>query len=308
MAVPESTLPTSNEISGRASLEDEESQRRRPKAPAFALFSNLRGEIDKNYADIPVCLCSLVSGLCDSVAFNASSVFVSMQTGNTVFLALGTAGLPSNVRLLWLRALCSIAAFIAGVFLFSQATRRARPTAKGTLAASFLAQGLLVWAAAALAQGGAAPSFASLDAAEALARSGEWDPRGLAVVVLLALGFGGQIVASRQLGFNEVPTNVLTSLYCDLFSDPALLAPWRQNPKRNRRAAAALLMLAGAVAGGWLSRSRGGGAGLPVALWVGGAVKLGIAVAWAAWKVKDGEDNVRQQQQQQQKSVVGEKR
>ncbi|KAK7755478.1 hypothetical protein SLS62_002408 [Diatrype stigma] len=304
MAAPASILPTSNDTSGRVSLEGEKSQRRRPRAPA--LFSNMRGEIDKHHADIPVCLCSLVSGLCDSVAFNASSVFVSMQTGNTVFLALGTAGLPSSVRLLWLRALCSIAAFIAGVFLFSQATRRARPTAKGTLAASFLAQALLIWAAAGLAQGGAAPSFASLGAAEALARSGEWDPRGLAVVVLLALGFGGQIVASRQLGFNEVPTNVLTSLYCDLFSDPALLAPWGRNPKRNRRAAAALLMLAGAVAGGWLSRSRDG-AGLPVALWVGGAVKLGIAVAWAAWKVKD-DDHAAVQQKQQQQSVVGEKK
>lgn len=284
MAALEPVLPTSSDTSGRASFESQRHQYH-GRHMTSSVFSNMRGEVDKNHADIPICLCSLVSGLCDSVAFNASSVFVSMQTGNTVFLALGTASLPSNVPLLWLRALCSIGAFILGVFVFSKATTATkRPTAKGTLAGNFGTQALLIFAAAALAQGGAAPSFRSLEAAEAMARAEEWDPRALAIVTLLAFGFGGQIVSSRQLGFNEVPTNVLTSLYCDLFSDPALLAPWAQNPKRNRRAAAAVLMLAGAVAGGWLSRSR---AGLSAALWIGGVVKLGIAVAWAAWKVKD---------------------
>ncbi len=298
MAALEPALPTCNDTSRRISVA---SQRGRGRQGMFT-FSNLGGEVDRKYADIPVCLCSLVSGLCDSAAFNASSVFVSMQTGNTVFLALGAAHLPSGVPLLWLRALCSIGAFIAGVFAFSRATTTKTttttgPTAKGVLAANFLAQALLIWAAAAVAQGGGAPSFGSLEAAERLARAGEWDPHALAVIALLAFQFGGQIVASRQLGFNEVPTNVLTSLYCDLFSDRTLLAPWHANPKRNRRAAAVLLMLAGAVAGGWLSRSGGGRngddgngggvGGLSAALWIGGAVKLLIAVAWAGWNVKD---------------------
>lgn len=44
-------------------------------------LSTLRDDIDPAHSDAPVLACCFVSGLCDSVAFNASSVFVSMQTG-----------------------------------------------------------------------------------------------------------------------------------------------------------------------------------------------------------------------------------
>lgn len=149
-------------------------------------------------------------------------------------------------------------------------------------------QSLLILLPAALAQAAVltpAFSMASLGsgASELLLKAHETDERSLAPLALLAFQFGGQIVTSRALGFNEVPTNVLTSLYCDLLSDPLLAAPWRANVKRNRRVVAVLLMLAGAILGGWLQRSR---AGMPAALWIAGAVKMGIAVAWAVWKGK----------------------
>lgn len=105
----------------------------------------------------------------------------------------------------------------------------------------------------------------------------------LAPLALLAFQFGGQIVTSRVLGFNEVPTNVLTSLYCDLLSDPQILAPIGKNVKRNRRVAAIILMMAGGISGAWLQRSR---AGMPAALWIAGAVKLAIAVSWVSWRGK----------------------
>jgi predicted MFS family arabinose efflux permease len=104
---------------------------------------------------------------------------------------------------------------------------------------------------------------------------------------LLAFQSGGQIVTSRLLGFNEVPTTVLTSVYCDLASDPKLLAPVKENVKRNRRAAAVVGILVGGVAGGWLSRSD---AGMSSALWIGGAIKLSIAVAWSFWRGKGSSD------------------
>ncbi|KAK8000709.1 hypothetical protein PG990_013309 [Apiospora arundinis] len=287
----ESILPTSHETSLTASVSSADPEAAttvatKPKRTSD-FIAGLRDDIDIAYADIPICLCSLVSGLCDSTAFNASAVFVSMQTGNTIFLALGASALPRNVPLMWLKALCSILAFLLGVLFFSQ-TRAVRPRAKRTLAASFLAQALLVWTAAALAQGGAAPAFGSLQLAEAMQRDGVLDFKVLAPIMLLAFQFGGQIVTTRLLGFNEVPTNVLTSVYCDLMSDPLLLAPWRANPKRNRRASAVVLMLIGGICGGWLGRSR---AGMGVALWVAGAVKFGIAGAWVVWKGKkpDGE-------------------
>ncbi|RYO76031.1 hypothetical protein DL763_010774 [Monosporascus cannonballus] len=203
------TLSISLDMSRTGSLE---SQTRHKASP----FSSLRRDTDRNFADIPVCLCSLVSALCDSAAFNASSVLVSTQTGNTVFLALG-----------------------------------------------------------------AAPGFrpVRVAAAEAMARRDKAspEPRAFVVIVLLAFRFGCQIVASRQLGFNEVPANVLTSVYCGLFSDPHILAPWRENPKRNRRAPTAVFIVLRAIAGGWLGRSD---AGWGSALWIVGGVKFLIGVAW----------------------------
>ncbi|KAH6646024.1 hypothetical protein BKA67DRAFT_663893 [Truncatella angustata] len=274
---PEPVLPTSNDTSDTASINSV--SRNQPNS-SFITRARLREDVNIQYADIPVCLCSLVSGLCDSVAFNAASVFVSMQTGNTVFLALGTAGLPANVPMLWLKALCSIGSFMAGVYCFGQ-SRRFRPQSKLTLAANFLMQSILIFIAAALAQGGVVPAFGLLSAAEELAARKDADLKVLGPIVLLAFQFGGQICASRILGFNEVPTNVLTSVYCDIFNDPKLFAPLRANPKRNRRIAAVLLMLIGSVGGGWLARSD---AGMSTALWIGGAIKLGIAVAWLLWK------------------------
>lgn len=111
----------------------------------------------------------------------------------------------------------------------------------------------------------------------------ETEAMTLLPVALLAFQFGGQIVTSRVLGFNEVPTNVLTSLYCDLFSDPLIIAPIGKNVKRNRRVIAVLLMVAGGIIGAWLQKSK---AGMPAALWIGGAIKMVIAVSWLFWKGK----------------------
>lgn len=116
-------------------------------------------------------------------------------------------------------------------------------------------------------------------------------PKGAVVVQgpinykeLLPLGFlafqsGGQIVSSRLLGFNEVPTTVLTSVYCDLASDPKLFK--RDNVKRNRRVAAVISLLVGGIIGGWISRSP---AGIATNFWIAAAIKMSIALGWSVWK------------------------
>lgn len=78
-----------------------------------------------------------------------------------------------------------------------------------------------------------------------------------------------------------MPTTVLTSVYCDLASDPNILKG--DNVKRNRRLGAVLMILLGGIAGGWISRSS---AGLSVSLWIAAAIKLGIALSWSVWKPK----------------------
>ncbi|KAK0748933.1 hypothetical protein B0T18DRAFT_323031 [Schizothecium vesticola] len=256
-------------------------------------LAHMRDDISLTHADWPLLVSCLVSGLCDSVAFNATGTFASMQTGNTIFLALGAASLPPNQPLLWLRALVSISSFWAGCLFFSRAfkTHHPRPLQKLTLALSFALQGILILAAAALSQTAAVPAFAqarlppTLDAAAEHARlARENDAVTLAPLALLAFGFGGQIVASRVLGFTEVPTNVLTSLYCDLLSDPGLAKGVGRNEKRDRRVVAIVMMLGGGVVGGWMQRT---GAGMSGALWLAAGIKMGLAGAWLGWKSRE---------------------
>lgn len=94
-------------------------------------------------------------------------------------------------------------------------------------------------------------------------------------IPFLAAQSGAQVAASRALGFSEIPTTVLTSVYNDLASDSRLLA--KNNPKRNRRVGAAVMMLLGGICGGWLSRLN---EGFGIALWVSGIIKILLAAAW----------------------------
>jgi len=89
----------------------------------------------------------------------------------------------------------------------------------------------------------------------------------------LAFQSGMQIAVSRLLGFNELPVNVLTSTYCDLMGDKKLFAV--KNVKRDRRVAAVVLLLAGAISGGWIMRSPAGMGGV---LFLAGGIKALTAV------------------------------
>ncbi len=99
-------------------------------------------------------------------------------------------------------------------------------------------------------------------------------------IALVAFQSCGQAVASRALRYNSLTGVVLTSIYCDLFSDAALFAAPRGNVERNRRAAAPVLLLLGAVLGGLCARSYVGIAG---ALWIAVVLKSLIVAAWLLW-------------------------
>lgn len=104
-----------------------------------------------------------------------------------------------------------------------------------------------------------------------------------AAIVLLSFQSAGQIVASRALGFNEIPTVVITSLLCDLVSDSELFV--LRNGKRDRRVAAFVLTLVGAIAGGWITRVTGD---IVVVLWIAVGVKLAIMSVWLVWRGSSG--------------------
>lgn len=111
----------------------------------------------------------------------------------------------------------------------------------------------------------------------------------LAPIALLSFQAAGQIVGSRALGYGELPTVVITSLLCDLFSDRELLAPISANVKRNRRVLGFILTLIGAIAGGWVSKAS---KGVQSSLWVAGSIKFAITFLWMLWSREDSARSV----------------
>ncbi|BCR88767.1 YoaK family protein [Aspergillus chevalieri] len=227
------------------------------------------------YADwIGLVLC-FVTGLCDSSAYNAWTCFLAMQTGNTIFLGLGASSQPFNKPWGWLKSLVSIAAFFLGATTFSNTTRIAGARRRGTLFVSFLVQSILIVIAVALIEADLIP-HTSQDAS----LTGGPLFLELIPIALLAFQSAGSITSTRALGYNEIPSVVLTSVYFDLASDPKLVSGPTGNVKRNRRAGAVVMLLVGAIVGGWLSRSAGG---MESALWISAGIKFVIGFVWFGW-------------------------
>lgn len=101
----------------------------------------------------------------------------------------------------------------------------------------------------------------------------------LVPIALVSFQSCGQAVASRALKYNAFTSVVLTSIYCDLFSDADLFLA--KNDERNRRVGAAILLLAGGAIGGLLFAQSD--VGVTGALWAAAVLKLIVAVAWLFW-------------------------
>ncbi|KAB8077725.1 hypothetical protein BDV29DRAFT_40901 [Aspergillus leporis] len=245
--------------------------------PAQSSFAQWWKEpVNVKYTDYICLLLCFTTGLCDSSAYNAWSCFLAMQTGNTIFLGLGASGQPTSKPWGWLKSLCSIASFFVGAFILSNLTRLAGARRRGTLFLSFVLQSLLVIIAVALIEGDLIPHTsddASLTGGPLFLE--------LIPIALLAFQSAGSITSSRSLGYNEIPTVVLTSVYFDVASDPKIAAMPTTNVKRNRRIGGVVMLLVGAIVGGWLSKSSGG---MQSALWMAAGVKMVIAFAWLVWK------------------------
>ncbi|KAF3128706.1 hypothetical protein TWF703_009287 [Orbilia oligospora] len=212
-------------------------------------------QIDKSWTSIPVLATSYVSGLTDSAAYNAWSCFISMQTG----------------------------CFMFGVATIAFCSRKAGATLRGTLVTSFFVQATLIIIAASLVEGKVVP----IPGREEQLHASEPTPYyhiSLLPLAFLAFQAAGQIVASRSFGHNHIPSIVLTSLYSDLVADPLFFQP--VNVKRNERIASAVLVLTGAISGGWIMRESS----MAAVLWFAAAIKYAIMVGFIFWPADKKED------------------
>ncbi|KAI1436167.1 DUF1275 domain protein [Xylaria sp. CBS 124048] len=264
-AVPSKMI---NDSSGRSSPEEQELE-----TPMKASFlSRFSHDLDQRFVYFPLLVCCLATGLTDGTLYNAYGTFVSMQTGNTVFIALGTTGQHTR-PFGWTRSLTSIGSFVIGCVAFSRFHALiGRGRQRLTVFTSFLVQTILVVLSVGMIQGGL------IDGRYPSRRDpSDVDFTVLAPIALLSFQAAGQIVNSRGLGVSEVPTVVITTLLCDLVSDPNILAPFSQNAKRNRRAVAFVLTLLGAIVGGCISKTTGF---VQNSLWLVAGLKFGITLFW----------------------------
>lgn len=256
-----------NPVSETAPLLGKESKSYRKR-----LSSHLTETISESWADLILLACYISTGLLDSSAVFIWNAFVSMQTGNTIYLGLGLVEPDSSDR--WIKSVISIGSFCLGSFCFSAFHRYCGNRKRWVLVASFTMQLILIIIAAVMVMLGSTEGPGL-----------HWHV--LVPLTLLAFQSSGQTVASRVLQYNGMPTVVLTSSYCDLFSDPNLFTNLKGNPGRNRRIAAPLLLLAGAVGGGLFAKSSIGLAG---ALWAAAGLKACILLAWLVWKGEEGDE------------------
>jgi len=240
--------------------------RKRASTSVWAQYrKRLMVDIRRDWADIVLLFCYLITGLLDSSSISIWGSFVSMQTGNTVYLGLGLAAPSESTR--WIKSGMSLGFFCIGSFFFSRFHRFFSPKHRWVLCVSFATQMALTVAAAVIV----ALRPPTKDDHEL-----RWDV--LLPIALVAFQSCGQAVCSRALKFNSLTSVVLTSIYCDLFSDADLFAV--NNVERNRRMAAPILLLLGAILGGFFAHSSVGIAG---ALWTAAFLKLTIVITWFFW-------------------------
>jgi hypothetical protein len=189
------------------------------------------------------------------------------STGNTVYLGLGLVAPSEGIR--WIKAGTSIGAFCFGSFVFARFHRYFSPRKRWVLIASYSFQLFFVVIAALIVTLGE-------EAKEGLGY------QVLVPIAVVAFQSSGQAVTSRALQYAGLTSVVLTSNYCDLFSDPNLFK--LSNVERNRRIAAPVLLLIGAMLGGvWAHTS----VGLAGALWTAVALKAIAVIAWVFWKAEE---------------------
>jgi hypothetical protein len=143
--------------------------------------------------------------------------------------------------------------------------------------ASFLLQSVFIFVSAAIVEAGVVDSLLS-----SLTSDITW--KSVIPVALLSFQSSGQIIGSRNLNLSEIPSVVLTSMLCDLASDPKLTSSWNDNIKRNRRFLAFFAILIGAIIGGFTAEGPGR---MQTVLWIAGALKVAITISWMLWPVEE---------------------
>ena len=181
-------------------------------------------------------LLSFATGIQDAAAWPDYSCFASNQTGNTLFLAIGVAGLTRNAYS-FPNIGVSLSLFVAGGFVMGQLGNRFGVRRRLWLLTSNIIQTLLVFGALIIQH------------SWPIRRDG---PASMAVIALLAFSSGGQVAMSRSLKITEITTAMATAAFVDVVVDPDLGK--LKNRLRNRRVMFLIMLTAGCFVGAFAQR------------------------------------------------------
>lgn len=182
-------------------------------------------------------LLSFSTGIQDAAAWPDYTCFASNQTGNTLFLAIGAAGLSRNAYSFPNMGM-SLGAFVAGGLVMGQIGNYFGVRKRLWLLTSSAIQTTMVYAAAAIQYSGSLYSDG---------------PAALAVIFLLAFSSGGQVAMGRSLKITEITTAMATAAYVDVVVDPGLIDT--RNRQRDRRIMFLAMLTAGCFAGAFAQRT-----------------------------------------------------
>lgn len=179
-------------------------------------------------------LLSFATGVQDAAAWTDYSCFASNQTGNTLFLAIGVAGLANNAYSFQNIGM-SLGSFVAGGLVMGQIGNHVGVRKRLWLLITSFIQTAMVFIAAAI-------SHTYRDSSAALL-----------ALFLLAFSSGAQVAMSRSLKITEITTAMATAAYVDVVVDPGFLKP--RNRLRNRRILFLAMLTAGCFAGAFVVKA-----------------------------------------------------
>lgn len=183
------------------------------------------------FLECELLLLSFATGIQDAATWPDYSCFASNQTGNTVFIAIGIAGLTKNAYN-FPNVGISLSLFVAGGLIMGQIGNYVGPRRRLWLLISNIIQTALVYGAM------------MIQYWLPIQRDG---PAAMAVIALLAFSSGGQVAMSRGLKVTEITTAMATAAYMDVVVDPKLLR--LHNRCRNRRVLFVTMLAAGCFVG-----------------------------------------------------------
>lgn len=203
---------------------------------------------------------SLATGILDATTFTTYSVFVTKQTGNTIFLALAALE-NGSVYQTEPNVAVSISLFFAGAVIFGHLGHLLGDRRRIWLLLSSLLQTSFVLAAAALRFWGGGHRRGS---------------SALGVIALLSFGMGGQIAMSFSAAVKDVNTTMVTGAIVQVATDRNVFG--KKNGARTRRVLFFFAMLGGGFLGAVGVRFEDPCLGIFVAGVVKGVVGLGFLV------------------------------